>query len=185
MLTSSDSGGLESDTAIDGWLDRIGQEVSVSTDTGARGELLERIGARRASITAHVRDLEPRGARLTNLSIICSAIVTALTAGPALGGAQFTESSARLFSIPDDSLVWRLLCFAAMVLSLVAAIATNLYKSHDIATRLAKAEACSGALEGLEAFVEFGRLPLAEAVKQYQQAVAEVPFIHEEPSASR
>jgi hypothetical protein len=95
-----------------------------------------------------VRVLEPRGVRLTNLSILCSAIVTALTAGPALGGAQFTESSARLFNITDDSLVWRLLCFAAMVLSLVAAIATNLYKSHDIATRLAKAEACSAALEG-------------------------------------
>jgi MFS family permease len=166
-------------------LDRDDQEVTVSTDTGARGELLERIRARRVSINAYVRNLEPRGARLTNLSIICSAVVTALTAGPALGGVQFTESSARVFNITDDSLVWRLLCFAAMVLSLVAAIATNLYKSHDIAARLAKAESCSAALEGLETLVEFGRLPLAEAVKQYQQAVAEVPFIHEEPPASR
>jgi hypothetical protein len=164
--------------------DRDDQEVTVSTDTGARGELLERIRARRASINVYVRDLEPRGPRLTNLSIICSAVVTALTAGPALGGAQFTEWSARLFQITDDSLVWRLLCFAAMVLSLVAAIATNLYKSHDIATRLAKAEACSAAMEGLEALVEFGRLPLAQAVQQYQHCVAEVPFIHEGSSAS-
>ena len=185
MLTSSDNYALESEASIGGQLDRDGQEVTVSTDTGARGELLERIRARRGSIRTYVRDLEPRGVRLTNLSIVCSAIVTALTAGPALGGAQFTESSARLFSISDDSLVWRLLCFAAMVLSLVAAIATNLYKSHDIATRLAKAEACSAALEGLEALVEFGRLPLTDAVKQYQQAVADIPFIHEEPSASR
>src|SRR4051812_47972761 len=75
-------------TTIGGRWDRDGQEVTVSTDAGTRGELLERIRARRASIHASLRDLEPRGVRLTNLSIICSAVVTALTAGPALGSSS-------------------------------------------------------------------------------------------------
>ena len=153
-------------------------------DSEVRRELLERIRAKRASISAFVRDLEPRGARLTNLSIICSAIVTALTAGPALGGARFTDSAANVLNLPDESLVWRILCLAAMVLSIVAAIATNMYKSHDVAARLAKAEACNVALEGLEALVEFGQIPTADAVKQYQQHIAEIPFIQERPAAS-
>ena len=55
----------------------------------------------------------------------------------------------------------------------------------DIAARLAKAEACNVALEGLETQIEFGQLSLAEAVKQYQQHVAEIPFVHEQPAAAR
>jgi hypothetical protein len=154
-------------------------------DSDSRRELLELIRARRANIGAYVRETDRNGDRLTNLSIVCSAIVTALTAGPALGGARFTDVTADLFGIADNSLVWRGLCFLAMILSIVAAVATNLYKSHDVATRLAKAEACNVALEGLETQLEFGRLSLAEAVKQYQQYVAEIPFVHEQSAPAR
>ncbi len=157
----------------------------MARDTDSRRELLERIRTRRATINAYVRQLDVRGARLTNLSIICSAVVTALTAGPALGGTRFTDVTADLFGLPENSLVWRGLCFLAMILSIVAAIATNLYKSHDVATRLAKAEACNVALEGLETQVAFGQLSLAEAVKQYQQYVAEIPFVHDQPAPAR
>ncbi len=151
----------------------------------SRRELLERIKARRANIGAYVRDLDRNGDRLTNLSIICSAIVTALTAGPALGGTRFTDVTANILGLAEDALVWRVLCFLAMVLSIVAAVATNLYKSHDVANRLAKAEACNVALEGLETQLQFGQLALAEAVKQYQQYVAEIPFVHDEPAPAR
>ncbi len=157
----------------------------MARDSDSRRELLERIKARRATIGAYVRDLDLRGARLTNLSIICSAIVTALTAGPALGGTRFTDVTANLFGIAEESLVWRVLCFLAMALSIVAAVATNMYKSHDVAARLAKAEACNVALEGLETQLEFGQLSLAEAVKQYQQYVAEIPFVHEQSAPAR
>ncbi len=157
----------------------------MATDTESRRELLERIRARRASIGAYVRELEPRGARLTNVSIVCSSIVTALTAGPALGGTGFTSATAEALDLPEASFVWRALCFLAMVLSIVAAVATNLYKSHDVAARLAKAEACNVALEGLETLVEFGQLSLGEAVTLYQQYVAEIPFVHEPPVAAR
>ena len=157
----------------------------MARDSNSRHELLERIRARRANIGAYVSELEPRGNRLTNLSIVCSAIVTALTAGPALGGTRFTDVTANVLNISEDSLVWRGLCFLAMILSIVAAVATNLYKSHDVATRLAKAEACNVALEGLETQIEFGQLSLAEAVKQYQQHVAEIPFVHEQAASVR
>jgi hypothetical protein len=157
----------------------------MTTDSESRRELLEQIKSRRAAIGAYVRVLEPRGTRLTNLSIICSAIVTALTAGPALGGTQFTGVTAEALNVTETSLVWRALCFLAMVLSMVAAIATNLYKSHDYAARLAKAEACNVALEGLETLIKFGQLSLAEAVTLYQQYVAEVSFVHEQPAPAR
>jgi hypothetical protein len=147
-----------------------------------RHELLSRIRARRASISAFVRDLEPRGARLTTLSIVCSSVVTALTAGPALGGAKFNSGIQQALGLPDESLVWRVLCLAAMILSIVAAVSTNMYKSRDVAARLSKAEKCNAELEGLEAQVEFGHVPLDRAVKQYQQYVAEIPFVPELPS---
>ena len=151
----------------------------MSTDAELRQELLERIKARRATITEFVRDLEPRGARQTNTSIICSALAAVLTAGPAFGGTKFATGLQHALTLPDESLVWRILCFAAMVVSLVAAISTNLYKTNDVAGRLSKAEACNAGLEGLETLVEFGQIPVDQAVKQYQQFVAGIPFIPE------
>jgi hypothetical protein len=142
-------------------------------------ELLELIRARRASIERFVRDLEPRGNRLMTISIVSSAIVSALTAGPALGGTKFTETAAAMAHTGDDAIIWRALCFGAMALSILAAISTNMLKSTEAATRLAKAEACNAALEGLETLVHFGQIPLDEAVTQYQQHVAEIPFIPE------
>ena len=151
----------------------------MARDSDSRRELLERIRTRRANIGAYVRDLDRSGDRLTNLSIICSAIVTALTAGPALGGTRFTDVTANLFGVAEESLLWRVLCLLAMVLSIVAAVATNLYKSHDVAARLAKAEACNVGLEGLEAQLGFGQLSLAEARKLCQQHVADFPLVHQ------
>ncbi len=153
----------------------------MTNDADVRHDLLARIRARRVSICAFVHDLEPRGARLTNLSIICSALVTALTAGPALGGGRFTEGVQDAAGLSSESVVWRTLCFAAMVLSIVAAITTNMLKSRDVAARLTKAEAANAALEGLEALVEFGQVQVKEAVNLYQQYVAEIPFIPEQP----
>jgi hypothetical protein len=153
-------------------------------DAEARQELLERIRARRAGISRYVHDQNARGARLTNVSIVCSAVVTVLTAGPALGGTRFTDATSNVLNVPDNSLVWRGLCLLAMVLSIVVAVATNMYKSHDVAARLAKAEATNVALEGLETLVEFGQVSTADAVKQYQQFIAEIPFITEEVSSA-
>ena len=146
-------------------------------DAEALRDLRDRIQARRVSIQAYVRDAAPRAHRLTNIAIVSSAIVSVLTAGPALGGVKFTEAAASMLNTPNDALIWRGLCFGALILSLVAAISTNLNKSQDTAARLAKAESASGALEGLQTLVEFEQIPVGEAVQQYQQTVAEIPFI--------
>jgi len=152
----------------------------VSADPELRKELLERIKERRASINAFVRDLEPRGEREVNLSIICSAVAAVLTAGPAFGGTKLTTGLQQALTLPDDSIIWRLLCLSATVASVVAAILTNLYKSNDVANRLSKAEACNAGLEGLETLVQFGQIPVDQAVKQYQQYVTGIPFIPEQ-----
>lgn len=149
------------------------------TDTDMQQKLLQRIKARRSDITQYVSDIEPRGTRLTNISIICSAVASVLTAGPALGGTSFTEGIQNILRIADDSPVWRILCLAATLLSVSTVIATNMYKSHDMSTRLSKAQAANALLEGLETQIEFGQMPLQEGAKLYQQYIADVPFIHE------
>ena len=140
-------------------------------------ELLNLIQARRASLQAFMRTVGPRSQRLWIVSIVSSAVVSALTAGPALGGAKFTVAAAAMAGVGDDAIIWRSLCFLAMILSITAAISTNMFKSSEAVSRLAKAEACHAALEGLETLVRFGQIPLGEAVAQYQQQVAEIPFV--------
>ena len=152
-------------------------------DDEVRRELLARIRARRASVAAYIRRLGPRGARLMTLGIVSSALAAVLTAGPALGGERFASGVQRLMLLPRESIVWQLLCLAATVASLIAVVATNLYRSGDLAARLSRAEACSAQLEGLETLVEFGRLPIEEAAKLYRQYVAAIPYIPDEPAA--
>src|SRR5437763_17164419 len=113
-------------------------------------DLLDLIRERRASIQGFVSRAGPRSQRLMVVSIFSSSIVSALTAGPALGGTRFTEAAAAMARTGDDSIVWRGLCLSAMILSILAAISTNMLRSSETATRVAKAEACNAALEGLE-----------------------------------
>lgn len=156
----------------------------MSDEVQARQELLKRIVSRRASIKAFVRDLRPRGARLTNISIVSSSLAAALTAGPAIGGQSFADTLGQTFSLSRNSLVWQVLCLAAMVISIVAAISTNMNKSQETAVRLSIAEACSAELEGLQTLMEFGQLSVQDAVKLYQQYVAKIPFVPEQPGAA-
>ena len=135
--------------------------------------LLKKIRAKRRRIATFVEKLEPRGVRLTNLSIVCGAIATVLTAGPAIGGKTLTDA---LGAVGPNSPSWRILCGAAAVLSLIATIATNLYKSHDVASRLAKAQACDAKLEGLEILVELGQLDNKEAVTRYDACISRIDF---------
>ncbi len=149
------------------------------TDDQLQQQLIQKIKTRRADISAFVNTAEPRGERLTNLSIICTAVASILTAGPALGGTTFTEGVQRMLGIASDASVWRVLCFGALILTVVATVATNLYKSGDMSTRIAKAQASSALLAGLETSIEFGQLPVQDAVKLNQQYLADVPFVPE------
>ena len=142
-------------------------------------KLLEKIQARRTHITVYVNELESRETRLTTVSIVASAIAAALTAGPALGGTNFTEGVQHLLGLLDDSPVWRLLCLATTLVSILAAVLTNIVKSRNTAVRLAKAEAAGRMLAVLEAGVEFGQFSVDHATQLYQQYVAEIAFISE------
>jgi len=154
--------------------------MSANSESQLQQDLLNRVKARRASIDAYVRRIEPRADRQANLSIISSGVAAALTAGPAIGGTRFSTSLQHLLALPDDSLVWQSLCLLAAVVSVVAAVSTSLYKSRDLASQLSKAETAASQLEGLETLLEFGQLPVAEAVKLYQQYVSGIPFIPEQ-----
>lgn len=144
-----------------------------------RQELLGRIAARRVSIDDYLRVARPRGNRLINTAIVSSAVAAVLTAGPALGGETFSNGVAKGLSLPSDSYVWRTLCFLALGVSLVSAISTNLSRSHDTARRITAAEAVNAELEGLQTLVEFGQMPVADAVKLYQQYVTKIPWVEE------
>jgi len=139
-----------------------------------RESLLKRLRDRRRSIKWFIDNLEPTGTRLTNFNIVCGAIATALTATPAIGGKPLMD----VLGITDpNSFTWRILFATAALFSLVSTIAANLYKSHDIASRLGKAQVCDAKLEGLETLLELDQIALKEAATQYTQYIADIPFI--------
>ncbi|WP_104091122.1 hypothetical protein [Arthrobacter sp. GMC3] len=154
----------------------------MTEDPQARQDLSARIHQRRASVLAFLRTARPRRNRLTNISIVGSALAAVLTLGPAVGGTRFTGAVQGIFSLRDDSTVWRVLCLAAVILSLAAALATNLANSHSLAQQVSAAEACSAELDGLESALQFGHLPIDNAVEMYRQYVAKVSFIDDASS---
>jgi electron transfer flavoprotein alpha/beta subunit len=81
--------------------------------------------------------------------------------------------------------VWRPLCLLAMLISIVAAISTNLSKSKNTEARIVSVEATNAELEGLQALIEFDQVALEDAVKLYQQYVARVPFVSETPPTKK
>lgn len=143
--------------------------------------LLNRIKNRRETLDAYLRSARPRAERLTRVSIVSSALAAALTAGPAVGGQRFVDRVATSLELEGSESVWRPLCLLAMVVSITAAISTNLSKSKNTEARIVSAEATNAELEGLQALIEFDQVSLEDAVKLYQQYVARVPFVAETP----
>ena len=146
----------------------------MNSEQEAWNGLLKRLQDKRRRIAAFERKFEPRGARLTNLGIICGAIATALTAAPAIGGIRLTDA---LGAAGPNSPSWRILCGAATLFSLIATIATNLFKSHDIASRLARAQACDAKLEAIELLAQLKQVSLKEATARYEKCIPDISFI--------
>lgn len=153
-------------------------------DPASRQQLSELIEQRRSSIRLFLQHARPRRNRLTNTSVIGSALAAALTVGPAAGGTKFTEGIQALLSLSDDSIVWRTLCLAAVICSLTAAVATGLANSHELTARVSAAEACNTELAGLEGALSFGQLSLEDALRLYQQYIAKVSFVDDAPTDS-
>jgi hypothetical protein len=151
--------------------------------TEARQRLSDRIEEQEATINAYLRRERPRRNRLTNISVWGSVLAAILTAGPAFGGTRFTSALQGVFSLQESSAVWQMLCLSAVLLSGVAALTTNLAASHSVAAKVSAAETCNAQLGALQVALDFGYLDPEEAVRLFQQYVAQVPFIDNTPLA--
>jgi hypothetical protein len=157
----------------------------MESDTDVRQDLLERIRIHQTTINSYVRKKRGRRELTTNISVVSSAIAATLTLGPALGGEKFSQVVQNGFGWNSDSGVYRLLCFAALVVNLVTAISTALNKTNDYTEQIKQAEASGAALEGLLADVEFGNLAVRAATAEYKQIIARVQFIVGNSAADR
>jgi hypothetical protein len=154
----------------------------MAQDDDLRHELLARIEARRSGVRAFLRENRPGVRRRANVTIVLSTLAAVATAGPAVGGEKFAEGVQNALGLKSDSYVWRVLCLVALLVSIGAAVMTNLSKLNEAAlNRLTTAEAAKAELEGLVTLLQFGRLPLEDAVKLYHDYSVKIPFIDDGP----
>lgn len=141
-------------------------------DPAALETLLCRVREKRNHIKDYTNRTAPRGAFLTNLSIVSSTCATFLTLPPAILGVKLTDVLGAA-----NSPGWRILWTAAAVFSIVAGISSNLFRSHEIAARLAKVQGCDAKLEALALAAELKQLSLKEAALRYEKCIADVAFM--------
>jgi hypothetical protein len=153
----------------------------MADDPDPRQDLLARINARRAGVEAFLRDKRPRIRRKATVTLVLTSLSAVFTAGPALGGVPFAESVQNALNLSDSSVVWRTLCLLALLVSVAAAVLTNVSKAHDAVAQLSAVEAADAELEGLSTLLEFGHLSVEDAVKLYQQYVTKIAFVDDVP----
>jgi MFS family permease len=149
----------------------------MADDNQLRQDLLWRIEARRESVQAYLRERRPRTRRLATTTVVLSSLAAVFTAGPAFGGESFSGAVQEMFGLKSDSYVWRTLCLLAMLVSVSAAVLTNIGKANDDVARLSSAEAANTELEGLASLLQFGHLTVEDGVKLYQQYSTKIPFV--------
>ncbi len=153
----------------------VGGRMKLEPDDEQR--LLAKIEDQIGRIEAFLRRARPRHATLGIVTIVSAALAAALTAGPALGGKNFTDWARDVFNVTDPSDIWRPLCLLAMVVSVTAAICANLNQASKTESRIVSAEVCRTELACLQTLIEFHQIPLSEALKLYQQHLTRVPFL--------
>ena len=153
----------------------------MTEDSDLRRDLLARIEYRRAAVQAFLRANRPRIRRRANITIVLTSLAAAFTAGPAIGGETFSVAVQDSFGLASDSYVWRVLCLLALLVSVGAAVMTNIGKQQDDVARLSTAEAANAELEGLTTLLQYGQLPVQEGVKLYQQYSTKIPFVDDVP----
>ena len=142
--------------------------------------LLNKIQNKRAEIDSFLASKEPRNKRLTNIAIICGAIASVLTAGPALGGKTFTALISDSFGLTSPA--WQLLCLAATIFSVTATIAINMSKSSDIRSKIDSARGCEAKLEGLQTLLELKQIEIQQAASLYASYLTEIPHVPATPT---
>jgi len=150
----------------------------VAADSTMRDKLVQRIHGKQSEVSNYLRHVEPRSWWLMVVSIVTGGLAGLLTAAPAVGGPSFTGAlTEALGTSPTQAPGWRLLCAAATVCSFVSATAMSVYRTQDLATRMAKAQVARARLESLETFLETTDLPIEKATEEYTEVLREVAFI--------
>jgi hypothetical protein len=157
----------------------------MADQTDPRQDLLRRVNARRAAVDAFLRLRRPRIRRRVTATLVLTSLSATLTAGPGIGGTDFTETLDGTFNLGGGSNSWRILCLLALLVSLGAAILTAIDKANNSAAELSAVEAADAELEGLSVLLEFGHLSVEDGVKLYQQYVTKIPFVEDAPVAAR
>ena len=157
----------------------------MADQTDLRQDLLGRIAARRAGIEAYLRERQPRVRRRSTALLTLTSASAVFTAGPALGGVPFAEAVRNALNVETTSFVWQTLCLLSLLVSVGAAILTNVAKPQEAAAQLSAVEAAGAELEGLSTLLEFGHLSVEDGVKLYQQYVTKIPFVDDAPAAAR
>jgi hypothetical protein len=150
----------------------------MAEDHALRQDLLARIEARRSGAALYLRQNRPGIRRRANATIVLSSLGAVVTAGPAFGGEKFSEGVQHLLGLSSDSYVWRTLCLIAVLVSVGAAVLTNLAKVHEASlNRLGVAEAAKAELDGLSELLRFGHLSVDDGVKLFHSYSTKIPFV--------
>jgi hypothetical protein len=72
---------------------------------------------------------------------------------------------------------WRILCAAASICSVMATVATQLLKSHNVEEHVARAQGCRAKLEVLEIGLTVGQLDIRQATTEYLKCVEDAAFL--------
>lgn len=149
----------------------------MTTPLSQDAQLLAMIDERRRDLDRYLAAVRPRNNRLATVGIVCSGAGAAFTAGPAFGGQGFAQSAAEVFSLPQTSIVWQVLCLLAMVVSVVSAVTIAVTNNRQWPTRVTAAETCSTELDGLRTLLAFGQIDVGDAARKYHDYVAKVGFV--------
>jgi hypothetical protein len=117
----------------------------------------------------------PRRRRLVNMTIVGGTLSAALTAVPAVGGQSLTAWLTATMGLTSPS--WRILCAAASVSSVIATVATQLLKSHNVEEHVTRALGCRAKLEVLEIGLAAGQIDIPQATTEYIRCVEETAFL--------
>jgi hypothetical protein len=149
-------------------------QTAATTET-TRDSLTQRIAEKRKQLEKFIGTALPRKRRLLNTTIVGGTIAAALTAAPAIGGQGFTAWLTKAFGLTSPS--WQILCGAAAVSSVLATVATQLLKSHNLEEHVTRAQGCRAKLEVLEVGLTTGQIDVTQATTEYIRCVEESAFL--------
>jgi hypothetical protein len=138
-------------------------------------ELLDRVVRKKHEVEAFIARAQPRRRRLLNITIFGGTLAAAFTAGPAVGGASFTQWLTKSFGL--DNPAWQLLCGAAAACSVAATVSTQLLKSQNVEEHVARAQSCRAKLEMIEVGLSTGYLDQQQATTEFLRCVEEASFL--------